>query len=46
MNEKDLELEDLNLEEIMKEFGSTEEPAELENTQDLIEDIAQALAQV
>ncbi len=37
MNEKDLELEDLSLEEIMKEFGATEEPAELENTQDLLE---------
>ena len=38
MNEKDLELEDLNLEEIMKEFGSPEAPAEeLENTQDLLE---------
>jgi len=36
MNEKDLELEDLNLEEIMKEFGSAEEPEELENTQDLL----------
>ena len=37
MNEKDLELEDLNLEEIMKEFGITEESeSELVNTQDLL----------
>jgi len=28
MNEKDLELEDLDLEEIMREFGSAEEPEE------------------
>ena len=41
MNEKDLELEELNLEEIMKEFGSEDAaPADLEDTQDLLESIA------
>ena len=45
MNEKDLELEELSLEEIMKEFGSgldfSAEETELENTQDLMDVIAQ-----
>ena len=37
MNEKDLELEDLSLEDILKEFGAAEEVStELENTQDLL----------
>ena len=48
MNEKDLELEDLSLEEIMKEFGGSqeltaaEEPvqSELGDTQDLLEAIS------
>ena len=38
MNEKDLELEDLSLEEILKEFGSPEEPEQdLEMPEDLKE---------
>ena len=36
MNEKKLNLEDLSLEEILKEFGGTQEPAGLEDTQDLL----------
>ena len=37
MNEKDLELEDLSLEDILKEFGGAEEVStELENMQDLL----------
>lgn len=43
MSEKDMELEELNLDEIMKEFGGSEIPAEdeqaadLEDTRDLLE---------
>ena len=36
MNEKDLELEELSLEEIMREFGSTEEMAEPVDAQELL----------
>ena len=36
MNDKKLNLEDLSLEEILKEFGGTQEPAGLEDTQDLL----------
>ena len=37
MNEKDLELEELSLEEIMREFGSTEEMAEPVDAQELLD---------
>ena len=41
MNEKDLELEDLSLEEIMKEFGSSEDAGlEMDSTQDLMNVLA------
>ena len=41
MNEKDLELEELSLEEIMKEFGSESVGGdELGDTQDLLDTIA------
>ena len=39
MNEKDLELEALSLEEIMKEFGSTEDYS-MDSTQDLLDVLA------
>ena len=43
MSEKDMELEELNLDDIMKQFGGSEIPledeqaAELEDTRDLLE---------
>ena len=37
MNEKDRELEELSLEEIMREFGSTEEMAEPVDAQELLD---------
>ena len=41
MNEKDLELEELNLEEIMKEFGAEDiHSSYQEDTQDLLDSIA------
>ena len=40
MNEKDLELEELSLEEIMKEFGGEVDADLLEDTQDLMEAIS------
>lgn len=42
MNEKDLELRELSLEEIMKEFGSEEiSPADMDDTQDLLDSISE-----
>ncbi len=41
MNEKDLDLGELNLDEIMKEFGSEEVLAvDIEDTQDLLDSIS------